>query len=160
MGSILCCGLLAPSVALGQKINIESDPGGDFSRIKRYQWRTHPVFEKNPELKEVYATGIQLVLEAGNTQLMKKGLQPVEHSPDVFITFFLHANLGQSVKIVDAGYGWYGPATWTTTEIDSYMDGMLVIDIVDASTSKLIWRAYCGDQIREMRSATRRSRPR
>ena len=28
---------------------------------------------------------------------------------------------------------------------------MLVIDIVDASISKMIWRAYCGDQIPEMR---------
>jgi hypothetical protein len=78
-------------------------------------------------------------------------LQPVEHSPSVFITFFLHAHPGQSFKIVDAGYGWYGPATWTTTEIESYTHGMLVIDIVDASTSKMIWRAYCGDRIREMR---------
>ena len=102
-------------------------------------------------MKEAYATGIQLVLEAGDAQLMKKRLQPVEHSTDVFITFFLHANPGQSFKIVDGGYGWYGPAAWTTTEIESYAEGMLVIDIVDASTSKMIWRAYCGDEIREMR---------
>ena len=140
-----------PSVALGQKMKHRVRSRRRFLSHQAISVANAPVFEKNPELKEVYKNGIQLVLEAGNTQLMKKGLQPVEHSPDVFITFFLHANPGQSIKIVDAGYGWYGPATWTTTEIDSYMDGMLVIDIVDASTSKLIWRAYCGDHIREMK---------
>ena len=50
-----------------------------------------------------------------------------------------------------AWYGWYGPPTWTVTEIDYYKTGMLVLDIVDAATSKLIWRAYCSDTIRDMR---------
>jgi hypothetical protein len=87
---------------------------------------------------------------------MKRGIQPADTSPDVFVTFFLHANAGQSIRIVDSGaygwYGWYGSPSWTTTEIDSYLEGMLVIDIVDARSSALLWRAYCGDRIRDMRT--------
>ena len=148
--------LLIPSV-LAQKVSIDFDKDADFSNIRRYQWRVHPAFEKNPELLEQYATGIQLVLEAGNRQLMKKGLRPSDGPPDVFVTFFLAAADHQELRTITepapgAWYGWYGQATWTRTEVDYYKSGMLVLDIVDAATSKLIWRAYCSDTIREMRN--------
>jgi len=156
-GILMCLtiSLVIPS-ALGQKVKVEFDPEADFSHIRHYEWRTHPVFEKNPQLQETYAVAIQLVMSAGNAQLMKQGLQPVDSSPDVFVTFFVQAQPGQSVNIVDIGpwwnygYGWYAPPTWTTTEIDSFLSGMLVMDIVDARTSKLLWRAYCSDKIRDM----------
>lgn len=140
--------LLLPC-ALAQKVNIDYDHDADFSHIRQYQWRTHPVFEKKPQLQQVYATGIQLVMGAGNEQLMKQGLTPVDFSPDIFVTFFLHAAGGEEIRIVDAGYGWYGLPAWTTTEIDPFVDGTLVIDIVDAGSSKLVWRAMCNAKIKD-----------
>ena len=152
----LFAGLLLVPSAFAQKVSIDFDNEADFSRIQRYQWRTHPAFEKHPELKEKYATGIQLVLEASNGELMKKGLRPSDGPPDVFITFYLAAEDNQKVQIITEAipgswYGWYGQPTWTRTEVDYYKTGMMVMDIVDAKTSKLIWRAYCSDTIRDMR---------
>jgi hypothetical protein len=151
----LGCLLLIPSV-LAQKVTIDFDKDADFSHIRRYQWRVHPAFEKSPELREQYATGIQLVLEAGNRQLMKKGMRPSDGPPDVFVTFFLAAADNQELRTITeavpgAWYGWYGQPTWTRTEVDYYKSGMLVLDIVAAPTSKLMWRAYCTDTIRDMR---------
>jgi hypothetical protein len=151
---LLGCLFLAPSVQ-AQKVSIEFDKDADFSRIHRYQWRTHPFFEKRPELKEQYAVAIQLVLGTGNAELMKKGLRPSDGPPDVFITFFLAAEDNQKERTITelapgGWYGWYGVPTWTRTEIDYYKTGVLVLDIVDAATSKLIWRAYCSDTIRDM----------
>ena len=142
------------------KVKVEFDQEADFSHIRQYEWRTHPIFEKNPDLQQVYATGIQLVLTAGNKELAKRGLEPVEFSPDVFITFFIYARAVQDVKTNlepspwwGAGYGWYAPSAWiATTEVDNYLDGSLVIDVVDARSSKMIWRAYCGEEIRDMRN--------
>jgi hypothetical protein len=155
---LLGCFLLAPP-AFAQKVKVDFDKDTDFSHVRGYQWRTHPVFEKRPDLKERYATGIQIVLEAGNAQLMKKGLQPVDVSPDVFVTFFLVAQDEQRLKTVDdfgpwwgTAYGWYGQPVWSHTEVEYYKAGMLVLDIVDARTSKLIWRAYCSDTITDMRN--------
>jgi hypothetical protein len=152
--SLLGCLLLASSVR-AQKVNIDFDKEADFSHIKRYQWRTHPAYEKHPELKEKYATGIQLVLEAGNTQLMKKGLRPSDGPPDVFVTFYLAAEDNVTMRTITdsvpgAWYGWYGMPTWTHTEVDYFKSGLLILDIVDAATSKLIWRAYCSDTVRDM----------
>jgi hypothetical protein len=148
-----CC--LAVPATNAQKVKIEFDQEADFSRVRSYEWRDHPVFEKHPELKEVYATGIQIVLTNGNSLLMKQGLKPADSQPDVYVTFFLHATTGHDVRYVDyggwwgAGYGWYGPPSWTTVEIDNFLSGMLVMDIVDAKTSRLLWRAYCGDKVRD-----------
>ena len=153
-GALSLCGLL-PFPAMAQKIIVNFDHEADFSKIRTYQWRTHRVFEKNPELKDVYSTGIQLVMEEGNTQLMKRGFQPVEESPDVFVTFFILTKEVQQIKTTDIsawdGYYWYAAPTWTITELEQFIRGMLVIDIVDARTSKLIWRAHCGDEVKDMR---------
>jgi hypothetical protein len=147
--------MLAPSV-VAQKVTIDFDKEADFSRVRSYQWRVHPAFEKHPELREQYATGIQLVLEAGNRELMKRGLRPSDGPPDVFVTFFLAAEDRKELRIITesvpgAWYGWYGQPTWTRTEVDYHKAGMLVLDIVDAASSKLLWRAYCTDTIRDMR---------
>jgi hypothetical protein len=141
--------------AFGQRVKVESEPGADFSHIRSYQWRTHPVYEKNPQLQETYAVAGQLIMSEGNRQLMKQGLQPADAAPDVFITFLVQAQAGESTRIVDigpwwnGGYGWYSPPVWET-ETDSYLDGVILIDIVDAHTSRPLWHAFCGDKIRDM----------
>jgi hypothetical protein len=146
---------LATASAFGQRVKVQFEPGTDFSHVHSYQWRTHPVYEKNPQLQETYAVAGQLIMSEGNRQLMKQGLQPADASPDVFITFLVQAQAGESTRVVDigpwygGGYGWYAPATWTT-ETDSYLDGVIMIDIVDAHTSKPLWHAFCGDKIRDM----------
>jgi hypothetical protein len=148
----LLIGFFMPAVA--QKVEIQFDHETDFSQIRRYEWRTHPVFDKNPELKEKYATGIQLVLNAGNKELAKRGLLPVDDSPDVFVTFFLGGEEAQQIRTYfesawGPGYGWYGVPTWTVTEIEHYVQGMIVIEMIDARTSKLLWRAWGSDQIKD-----------
>jgi hypothetical protein len=127
--SLLACllsGSLLTLPALAAGVEIEFDPQADFTRLRQFQWRTHPVFEKNPQLQETYATGIQLVMEATNAQLMKRGLSIVDSSPDVFVSFYLQAEVGERVN------------------------GMLVLEMFDARTSKLLWRAYCHDRIKDM----------
>jgi hypothetical protein len=159
--SLLAVFLLACSAASAQKVNIDYDKQADFSHIRRYQWRTHPMYEKNPELREQYSVAIQLVQQSGNKALPKRGYQPTNSTPDVFITFFVTANLGeQTTTTFDSvpwygpgygyGYGWYAAPVWTTTTTEQFIDGNLVIDIVDAKTSKLLWRAYCSDKITDM----------
>jgi len=155
IAAVACLGFIIPQ-AVAQKVEVEFDHEADFSHIRSYEWRTHPVFEKNPDLKEKYATGIQLVLEAGNKELAKRGLAPADGPADVFVTFFLAGEGAQEMRTYfesgwGSGYGWYGVPTWTVTEIEHYVQGLLVIEILDAKTSKLLWRAWGGDQISEWR---------
>ncbi len=150
--------VIAPG-AIAQKIKVDSTPGFDFTSYKRYQWRTHPVFEKKPALADTYQVGIQLVKIAVNRNLIKRGLQSVEASPDFYITFFLTAEQEQDVDVISSGGGygwggWYGWSSyyypsWTETVVTNYISGMLVLDFVDAKTNELVWRAYCSGEIRD-----------
>ena len=60
----------------------------------------------------------------------------------------------QQIKTTDItawnSYYWYAAPTWTITELEQFVRGMLVIDIVDGRTLKLLWRASCGDEIKDM----------
>ena len=97
---LLLCSLVSLPL-MAQKVMIQYDHEADLANIRSYQWRSHRVFEQHPELKDVYSTGIQLVLEAGNAELIKRGFQPVESEPDIFVTFFILTKDVQQVKTTD-----------------------------------------------------------
>jgi hypothetical protein len=153
------CALLADS-GIAQSVKIDFDRNFDFSKINRYQWRTHPIFEKHPELRDRYSTAIQLVMNATNQQLMKKGYHPVSSAPDVFLTFFVSSKEVKNTytDFIDPlvpGYGWYGwyaPPVWTVTRTERYLEGTLVMDMVDPNSSALIWRASATDAILDFRT--------
>jgi hypothetical protein len=158
----LVCALCATFAQSGraQKIKVDFDRNFDFSKVHRYEWRTHPVFEKHPKLRDRYSTAIQLVMNATNQQLMKKGYQPVGSTADVFLTFFVTAKdvtKTYTDMIGPAGawygwYGWYAPPVWTVTRTEQYLEGTLLMDFVDPKASQLIWRASATDAIKDFRT--------
>ena len=143
-----------------QKVKVDFDPNFDFPKIHHYQWRTHPIFDKHPELRDRYSTAIQLVMNATNQQLMKKGYQPVGSAPDVFLTFFVTAKdvtntYTDMIGPSGAWYGWYGwymPPVWTVTRTEQYLEGTLLMDMVDPKDTQLIWRASATDSIKDFRN--------
>jgi hypothetical protein len=153
------CAMLAQS-GKAQSVKIDFDRNFDFSKVHRYEWRTHPIFDKHPELRDHYSTAIQLVTSATNKQLMKKGYQPVNDTPDVFLTFFVTAKdvtntYTDMIGPYGAGYGWYGwyaPPVWTVTRTEQYLEGTLLMDMVDPKDTQLIWRASATDAIKDFRN--------
>jgi Domain of unknown function (DUF4136) len=154
--------LLMATAATAQKVRVDSTPGFDFSDYKRYTWRVHPVFEKKPELADKYSVGIELVKNAVNQNLLARGFQSTQGPSEFFITFLLTAENKQDIDVVytDGAYGWggwygwnsfYYPG-WTETVVTNYLEGTLVLDVVDAKTDQLVWRAYCRDEIRDWRN--------
>jgi hypothetical protein len=144
-----------------EKVIVDFDEKADFSHIRTYQWRTHPVFEKDPSLLQKFAVAIHLVQQSGNKELAKRGFHPTESNPDVYFTFFIVAEAGQEAQttaVASVGmwsaspYGWYGGEmpVWAKTKMVNFVQGMLVLDVVDPKTSKLLWRATYSDEIRDM----------
>jgi hypothetical protein len=156
--SVAGCLLFAAALN-AQKVKVDFSRGFDFSKVHNYEWRTHPIFEKNPELSDRYSTAIHLVMNETNKQLMKKGYRPVSSTPDVLLTFFVTA---QDVKqtfseLMDpfgTGYGWYGwyaPPVWVT-RTEEYLHGTLLMDMVDPNDFGLLWRASATDNISDFRN--------
>jgi hypothetical protein len=158
---VAVCASILP-IARAEKVRVESVPGFNFTNYKSYNWRTHPVFEKHPEMLELYTVGIELVKNAVNQNLMQRNFRSTQGPADFSITFFLTGKNRQDVDVVvtSSSYGWggwygwssYWYPSWTETVVTNYVEGMLVIDIVDVKTSQLVWRAYCSDEIREWKN--------
>lgn len=153
MWLILMLGCIASPA---QKVKTEFDKSVDFSQFHTYSWRQHPVFEKHADLQEQYSVGIDLIRSSVNQELKKKGFVAVEDSPDLYVTFFITAKGMQDVRTISTG-GWYGwgglwyPG-WTEVMASPYAEGTLVLDVVNASKKELVWRAYCKDEIRDMKT--------
>ena len=149
MGALL---FISTVPALPQSVKTDHDKSVDFSKLHHYEWRDSPEFEKQPELKTRYAVGIDLVRSAANKALMAKGYVPVDFTPDFYVTLFLGSKGMTDVTTLDTGwYTWgaYWYPMWTTVMVSHYTEGTLILDIVDANTKRLVWRAFCQDDIRD-----------
>lgn len=80
------------------------------------------------------------------TELAARGLTPTDENPDLWVGYVAGARTREELQTVGPyptmgpymGPGWWGPATAWTTE---YQHGTLVIDLIDAETKKMVWRA-------------------
>jgi hypothetical protein len=131
------------------KLRVHHDPTFDFSTLQKYDWRTHPEMEKDPELAKKAIAG-DIVMSEGNEILMRRGFQPDDVSPNFYITFFVKGQrYNQPTLITTSWYYGAGPS-WSTYSESIYRqmaDGTLVIDIVDAKANRLVWRASYHDQV-------------
>jgi hypothetical protein len=88
------------------------------------------------------------IREEIKTQLMGKGLTPVDENPDVLVGWVAGARTHQELEsmgpydpvmgpYMGPGYWGGGGDVWSV----EYKRGTLVIDIVDAATHKMVWRS-------------------
>ena len=137
--SIAAC---APSVKVGA--NFDSDQ--DFASYKTFDWlkpgsgNADPM-EKNPIIAKKVKRAIATALEA-------KGFEPAPGGGDFHIVFYGSTEDKLEVQSwTDPYYGW-GYRGWaygwgeTRVTVDEYKEARLVIDIIDAKSKQLVYRAY------------------
>jgi hypothetical protein len=132
--------------ALGQKIHVNKyDPNADFSKFKTFAWVPHGAVG-HPMLAADIVGAIE-------DQLTQKGLKKVASNPDLIIqvygsidqdsTFYSNDRLYNAtggIPPFDPSFS--GPAlagTWGNTTVTIHK-GELVVDLIDASAKKLVWR--------------------
>jgi len=145
--------IAAPALWAAPKVTVNHDDQFDFSALKSYAWRTHPVMEKNPELANRAIAG-DIVMSMGNEILMGRGFVPVDAEPDFYATFFVKGTAEEEATMLTTGW-YYGPTPYwsgtTQTTYRKFLSGTLVLDIVDAKANRLVWRAFCHDDIKDMK---------
>lgn len=139
---------LAAAFALGLaacstlELNTDYTPGTDFSKYRSFEFR--PAAQpKNPVASRSVAYAVGQALET-------KGMKEVEKDGDLLI--YGHFVRDEKMQFDTYGYttvgwygwGWYGSAVTTARVIPV---GTLLIDLVDASTKKLVWRGMVKDEI-------------
>jgi hypothetical protein len=152
--TVICLTLMFPALAPAKKLRVDHNPAFDFSSLQRYEWRTHPEMEKDPELAQRAIAG-DIVMSEGNRILMGRGYVPDESSPQFYITFFVKSRETQEATAVSTSW-YYGPGPawvgYSERIYRQFVDGTLVIDIVDAKENRLVWRAMYSDKVRNWKT--------
>jgi hypothetical protein len=141
---------LSASEASAQKVKIDYDRQFEFDTLKTYAWKVHPAMEADPELRA--SVGAEIVRMAVSRELLDKGFLPADgETPDFYVTGF--GSREGRTEITGSSSTWYSSSPywaqgWQTYMVRDYVEGTLVLDIVDAETGMLAWRAYCKGAIR------------
>ena len=114
----------------------------DFQKLKMYDWM--PI----PEGLDLNTLVIQRVKQAIALELAAKGLVKAPSKPDFLIV--QHISTKEIIEVYNWGYG-YGSYVgyWGSGGVatNSYEEGTLVLDFVDAETKLLIWRGSAKAEI-------------
>jgi len=135
----------------GIQVSSDWDPEFDFSRARSFTWLAGP----HGESADLRATNELIdgrIREAIDAELMRRGYQKVEGSPDLLVGYHLAFEKKMSVTSVNSYYGYdpyWGPAGHWETRIREYDVGTLVIDVVEAGSNELVWRGWGKGRVRE-----------
>lgn len=137
---LICC---APALILAQAalaaVKTDYDHAVRFAQYHTFQWKLMP-----PPSQGVVNNSITMdrVKNAIAQQIAQKGLEETSQNPDVYLVY--HLNASNRIEYFPAYYGWRR-GWWGPGYAERFAAGSLTIDIVDAHTNRLVWRAYCGD---------------
>jgi hypothetical protein len=128
------------TAAFCREIKTDYDHQVNFSQYRTYSWAK--VETPNPLWED-------RIKESVDRQLQKKGWSQVPSDGDVTIMAIGTTRERPTLRtFYDAFPGWrWGGFGESTTWVDSYEVGTLVIDIFDTRSKKLIWRGSASDTL-------------
>jgi hypothetical protein len=131
-------------------VNTDYSVDSDFSQFRTFQYQNsdNDVEASSPLVHE-------RIVNAIRQGMTGSGLQEVDSDPDVYVTY--HGSATNQLRF-DTTYmtmtNWHRPGwhsgmgvTSASTRTTTITEGTLVIDIWDASTNSLVWRAIATDTL-------------
>ena len=138
---LVACALmltLLGATALAQKVKIHYDKKIDFSAFKTYAWdQGMPAIQ--PEADIYIKAAIDMILA-------DRGWKRVDADSDVKVIYYASQDANTLVNTDSYGYGagdwyWRGMPGAATPSYSTYRKGTVIVDIVDAKTKQMVWRA-------------------
>jgi hypothetical protein len=134
--------LLGAAALFGQQVKTDYDRAADFSQYKTYSWQK--VQTKDP-------LWVDRIEQAVNADLTAKGWTQVPSGGNVAIVAIEMTRNQQTLDTFYNGFGggwrWGGGFGDSTTTVENYEVGTLVVDMFDAKTKALIWRGSSSDTL-------------
>ena len=148
--ALLGAALVVAGCASGPRVRAERDPGVDFSR-----YRTFAFADPLGTDRAGYETLVSGYLKAATQrELEARGLRLVEADPQLLVNF--NGRLNEKLRTTTmpsssisfaygrGGYYSYRTGLYTTwplydTQVQSYTEGTLNIDVIDAERKQMIW---------------------
>ncbi len=152
---IVVAGFAAPVVA-GTKVYVDYDRDADLGSYKSFAWG--PTLQMNSTLDDAAPLAHAWIKNAVEYYLIRAGLTEDLENPDLKVTYYSSGSEAVQFRMITAGYdygaGWYrdpfwGPMGATSTAIQTYDQGTLVIDIWDVKTKHAVWRGVATGVVKE-----------
>ena len=149
---------LACSCAPGLQVETDYDPRGEFNNFREWS------FVDTPRARGGTMGGLDATMRAQIENAISKELKSRKfRSADAGAADFLVAYHGDTQdRITIDTYGYF-PGRWTTSNAGDpyltggstrpYIEGALVLDIVDAKSKELVWRARATDVVTDRADA-------
>ena len=155
----LACLLLVLGLAGCSSMTVNHDWAreADFSKYKTFQYKATEgnIADSNP-------LGDQRLVAGIKREMTAKGFTEASSNPDVYVTYHGEDKEGISLDTTHMGYGGYGYGPgwgWgryggmgmgtSTTNVRTYTQGTLIVDIWDAKAKELVWRGVASDTLSE-----------
>jgi Domain of unknown function (DUF4136) len=128
------------ALALAQEVRTDYDHHAVFEKYHTYSW------EKVQTSDPLWESRIK---DAVDRDLQAKGWQKTDSGADVVLTAVGSAHNQKEYETFYNGLGgWrWGGFGETTTTVQNYRVGTLVVDMYDARTKQLIWRGVANDTL-------------
>lgn len=151
-------------------MTVQQQPGVNFAKYRTFAWAETEVKtggDPHPLLDNLMArANIQHAIES---ELSKRGVRRTDRNPDFFLTSHIYMEKAERQVanpqplgfgypylvrwrggFIPVNYGyWYSPAHFQTYRTETYREGTLVIDIIDAKTKNLVWRGSIVDPVND-----------
>src|SRR5580658_10424502 len=130
------------SASFAQQVKTDYDRNADFGQYKTYSW------EKVNTQNDLWVDRIKTAV---NSALAAKGWTQVQSGGNVSIMAMeitqSHQTLNTYYDDFGGGWRWGGGFGDSTTTVNTYKVGTLVVDLFDTNTKKLIWRGSSSDAL-------------
>jgi Domain of unknown function (DUF4136) len=128
---------LSATRAAAQEVSVDYDRQADFSKCATYAWA--------PGTPSGNPLADRRIVEAIDAALASKGFRKSEENPGCLVTYHASVKEQKSLRVWESGFRFRGGVS--SVDVDSVLNGMLVVDIADAGKKQLIWRGVAKDTI-------------
>jgi predicted small secreted protein len=147
---LTCASLLACATkSVGKDIKAEGivDTQANLEGYKTYGWLAGIGVLKDPEQrwKPVGFDADSEIRFLVDTQLRKRGLTPVEGTPDAYVAYMILAHTDLQAEQIET---WFGDKA----DLSNREGGALIVVLLDAETQKVIWAGMAMAQARKDRT--------
>jgi hypothetical protein len=138
---LMTTALLLTAAAAWAKIATDYDHRANFARYKTYSWA---------KVQTTSSLWDERVKTAVDGQLAAKGWEQVPSGGDVEVSAQAATRDQQEFNTLYDSFGGrrrFGGFGTSTTTVDTYKVGTLIVDVFDASTKNLVWRGVASDTL-------------
>lgn len=148
----------------GMQVSHDWNPAVNFSGFSTFGWM--PETEARSQTQQLVAARIKASIEQ---VLTEKGLRLTESNPDLLVAWDAATEGKQSMSTYGSSYGggygrygrrggWGGGVSYSTTTVNEWNEGTLIIDLFDAQGEELVYHGSAQAKLNESPSPEQRTK--